>query len=102
MTTQSRAARWVARAAGAMSVSGMCAFSARRGCRYNRLPPARGNDGNRGFLGQRQSLRVAGAAGARIQASALCQPPAAVLEAGAQVAADARPEPARPRAGAQG
>ena len=56
--------------------------------------------GNRSLLGQRQSLLLAGAARARVQAARLYQPPAAVFQAGAQVAADAGDELPRPRAGA--
>src|SRR5215831_9671899 len=73
------------------------------GCRYNRATTCGGiSDGDRGLLGQRQPVCVACAAGARAQAAAVREPPAAVLQAGAQVPADAGPEPAWPRAGAEG
>src|ERR1700739_75910 len=58
----------------------------------------RGKHGNRGLLGERQPVRLACAAGARVQAAAVRESPAAVLPAGAQVAADARPQSPRPRA----
>src|SRR5262245_6721190 len=60
------------------------------------------SDGPRTLLGQRQPVLVARAARARVQAPRLPIARAAVLEAGAQVAADAADEPARARAGAQG
>ena len=86
------------------SVSPPIAFSAARRCRYNRRSDTceASTDGDRRLLGQRQSVRVAGAARARVQAAAVHEPPAAVLQAGAQVAADARAQLARPGAGAQG
>src|SRR5256885_3000738 len=109
---QSGSARCALRAAGSISVVGMagrslcvapgvqfrrCALGDTRGA-----PPPGGRDGHRGFLGQRQSRRVARVAGARVQASALREPPAAVLQTGAQVSADAGAQSPRPRAGAQG
>src|SRR6185312_12768405 len=60
------------------------------------------HNGDRHLLGQRQPVRLAGAARARIQAPALHEPPAAVLQARAQIAADAPHEPPRPGSRAQG
>src|SRR5213075_1072209 len=79
------------------------AFSALCGCRYNPVTTSSGaHHGHRRLLGQWQSLRVARAVGARVQAAAVPEPPAAVLEAGAQIPADARTQSARPRAGPEG
>src|SRR5467141_2531556 len=109
---QSGSARCAASAAGSISVVGMAGRSSLElGMHFRRYAvvvtikattSARGRDGNRAFLGQWQSLRLARAAGARVQASALREPPAAVLQTGAQVPADAGAQSARPRAGAQG
>src|SRR5215831_3898817 len=100
---QSGSPRCSLSSAGSISVVGMDAFSASWGCRYNREHYlGRGDDGNRGFLGQRQSVRMAGTAGARIQTPAVREPPAAVLQAGAQVPGDALAQPARARPGAEG
>ena len=58
--------------------------------------------GTRTLLGQRQPILLARAAGTRIQGRALRVARIAVLQAGAQVAADAAHESARSRARAQG
>src|SRR5580658_3295102 len=103
MMAHSGSARWAASSDRSMSVLGMGAFSVLRGCRYNhRTTLGEATDGDRRFLGQRQSLRVAGTAGARVQAAALRQPPAAVLQAGTQIPADARAQSTRACAGAEG
>src|SRR6202048_2340139 len=62
----------------------------------------RDNDGDRRLLGKRQSLLLAGAPRARIQAAALYEPRPAIFQAGAQIAADARAQLARQSPGAQG
>src|SRR6185437_14534087 len=84
------------------------AFWAWRACRYNRCQEselwrtARENDGDRCVLGEWQSVRLARPAGVGVQATALYQSPVAVLQAGAQVAADARAQLAWQGTGAEG
>src|SRR5215472_7228433 len=81
----------------------MAAFSVLSRCRYNRGNISGGpTDGDRRLLGQRQSLLMAGAAGARIQETAVQQPRSAIFQAGAQIAANAGPELARAPARVEG
>src|ERR1700746_1468102 len=103
MLTQSASVRCVASSLAAMSVVGMeRIFGAAGLSLQSRALPRRGDDGNRGFLGQRQSVLVARAAGARVQTPALRESSAAVLQAGAEVAGDALAQPTRPRTGTEG
>src|SRR5215468_6963777 len=103
MIAQSASLRCVASSLAAMSVVGMeHIFGAAGLSLQSRALPRRGNDGNRGFLGQRQPILLARAAGARIQTPAVREPPAAILQAGAQVAGDAGAQSPRAGAGAEG